>query len=144
VPVCVLAARTDERAAIAAAGRLRTLRLVSTTNDECQWSLTALASAVDAASDPLQRLTALRALTDFAAEQVQDAARTALDSGVSVAAVGRALSITRQAAHKRFVPLDGRAGEPAKRRRTTQSPVWGELRIGPGRGVRAGRILRRP
>jgi hypothetical protein len=70
------------------------------------------------AHEALQRIAALRQVLDDV-ERVQ--VSRALDGGLSLAAAGRALGISRQAMHRRYGDLSAAAKQ--KRTRTPQPPV---------------------
>lgn len=67
-----------------------------------QPTLTALAAAVEASLEPLERLAALRALLDSVDVAVRETVAAAREARASWAAVGQALTVSKQAAAKRF------------------------------------------
>lgn len=75
---------------------------MTTNADARQPALTDLAAAVDAASDPLTRLDAVRALTDALATVERAAVAQARAGHASWADVGTRLGVSKQAAAKRF------------------------------------------
>lgn len=119
---------------------------VSATDDSRrQHAVTRLAAAVDDAPDALSRLSALRALQDAAAELERVTVETAQAAGVSWGQLGRALSRSKQSVCRKYGPKPEpqEDAEPVRAQKVNQPKVWGELRVGPGRGVRAGHIVRR-
>ena len=80
--------------------------------------LARLVAALEAAPDPPTALRRIAALKDAIDEAERRHVVRALEAGASLAAVGRDLGISRQAAHRRFGDLEvGRASRPAPRRR---------------------------
>lgn len=77
---------------------------VATEADGRQPRLTNYAAAVDGATTPLERLTALRALLDAADQVARETVAAARRSRASWQQVGQALAVSKQAAQKRFQP----------------------------------------
>lgn len=98
--------------------------------------LAGLAAAVDAAPDPETALEGIAALRDRLDDVERDAVAAALGDGASLAAVGRRLGLSRQAAHRRHGDL--LAAAPAQRRRRREpasAPVTGVTLTDPARLV---------
>jgi len=91
--------------------------------DVRQPTLTDLALAADSATDPLERLDALRALTDAVSDMRKNAVATARGEQASWSVIGACLKISKQAAAKRFgeartvAPADdtGEGAPPARK-----------------------------
>jgi hypothetical protein len=120
---------------------------MSAVSDTRQPSLTSLAAVVDAATDPLTQLEALRELTAAVQGAVAAAVADARAQRAWWAEVATRLAVTRQSAHRRFA-------EPARREETDdevverpprpQPAVEWELRtLGPRGGIRVGRVVGR-
>jgi hypothetical protein len=77
---------------------------MTTNNVPRQRSLTALAAAADGAEDPLDRLRALRALSEETRATVDRSVHDARTEGASWTRIGLSLKISKQAATKRFTP----------------------------------------
>jgi hypothetical protein len=76
--------------------------------DDRQHVLSALATAVEAAIDPLTRLRALTALVNLAREVEGQAVAEARASRHSWTVIGAALSVTKQSAARRFADAPAR------------------------------------
>jgi hypothetical protein len=74
----------------------------ATSIDQGQPSLTDLAAAVEAASDPLTRLSVLAALTKLTSSIQRASVTEARAGGHAWTAIGSQLGVTKQAAAKRF------------------------------------------
>lgn len=72
--------------------------------DAGQHVLTRLATAVEAATDPLSTLTAVAELKQAIAVAEREAVELAKAAGTSWAAIGERLGVTKQAAARRFTP----------------------------------------
>lgn len=77
---------------------------MSTNADAGQHVLTLLATAVEAATDPLTTLTAVAELGRAVAAAEREAVELAKAAGTSWAAIGERLGVTKQAAARRFTP----------------------------------------
>lgn len=115
-----------------------------------------LATAVEDATDALTLLTALRALQDAVAGLERVTVESARADGISWGDLGRALSRSKQGVCRKYGPKpepkeppDEPQDEPDEVEAVEEpedaatSGVWADLRVGPGRGVPVGRIIRR-
>lgn len=119
-------------------------RMTTYRDADSQGALTALASPVDGAAEPLESLAALRALADAVAAATPVAVEAARRGERSWAEVGRALGISRQAAWARFAPEAQRAeGDMRTATSPTGETACRRTPLGPGRTPpveRAGRV----